>query len=86
MLTPPEGEPQGEERRPGTTLMRCRVCGNEFDPFSFQIVIPGRPESFDRVECAIQAYSLARSETHAEIAAADREASLLRPVHLRPVV
>ena len=71
---------------PETTLKRCRVCGDEFDPFAFQIVIPGRLESFDRVECAIQAYSLAGSEAQGELETADRKASLLRPAHLRPVV
>jgi len=39
-------------------MTRCRVCGREFDPFRFQVVVPGLDQGFDRVECAQQARSL----------------------------
>jgi hypothetical protein len=35
--------------------MRCRVCGREFDPRGFQVVVPGLGMGFDRVECALEA-------------------------------
>jgi hypothetical protein len=35
--------------------MRCRVCGREFDPRGFQVVVPGFGMGFDRVECALEA-------------------------------
>jgi hypothetical protein len=30
----------------------CAVCGTRFDEQRFQVVLLGRVESFDRVECA----------------------------------
>ncbi|MGH3022475.1 MAG: hypothetical protein ACRDNI_02360, partial [Gaiellaceae bacterium] len=35
--------------------MNCPVCGREFSPDGFQIVVPGLGRGFDRVECAIEA-------------------------------
>jgi hypothetical protein len=35
--------------------MSCRVCGREFDPRGFQVVVPGLGMGFDRVECALEA-------------------------------
>jgi hypothetical protein len=35
--------------------MRCRVCGREFDPRGFQVVVPGLGMGFDRVGCALEA-------------------------------
>lgn len=35
--------------------MRCRVCGREFDPRGFQVVVPGLGMGFDRVDCALEA-------------------------------
>jgi hypothetical protein len=35
--------------------MRCRVCGREFDPRGFQVVVPGFGIGFDRVDCALEA-------------------------------
>lgn len=38
--------------------MRCRVCGREFSPSGFQVVVPGLGQGFDRVECALEASAL----------------------------
>ena len=35
--------------------MRCRVCGREFDPRGFQVVVPGLGMGFDQVDCALEA-------------------------------
>jgi hypothetical protein len=35
--------------------MRCRICGREFDPRGFQVVVPGLGMGFDQVECALEA-------------------------------
>jgi hypothetical protein len=35
--------------------MRCRICGREFDPRGFQVVVPGLGLGFDRVDCAFEA-------------------------------
>jgi hypothetical protein len=35
--------------------MRCRICGREFDPRGFQVVVPGLGMGFDRVDCALEA-------------------------------
>jgi hypothetical protein len=35
--------------------MRCRICGREFDPRGFQVVLPGLGLGFDRVDCALEA-------------------------------
>jgi hypothetical protein len=39
-------------------MIRCRVCGREFDPGRFQVVVPGLGQGFDRVECAEEARTL----------------------------
>jgi hypothetical protein len=39
-------------------VARCRVCGREFDPRRFQVVVPALGQGFDRVECAEQALSV----------------------------
>lgn len=33
-------------------MTQCRVCGRDFDPRVFQVVVPGLGQGFDRVECA----------------------------------
>ncbi len=38
--------------------MNCRVCGRQFDPSGFQVVVPGLGTGFDRVECALEASEL----------------------------
>ena len=38
--------------------MHCRVCGREFDPNEFQVVVPGLGEGFHSVECAQAASAL----------------------------
>src|SRR5919108_4192429 len=38
--------------------MRCRVCGREFSPSGFQVVVPGLGQGFDRVDCALEASAL----------------------------
>jgi hypothetical protein len=35
--------------------MRCRICGREFDPRGFQVVVPGLGLGFDRVDCLLEA-------------------------------
>jgi hypothetical protein len=35
--------------------MNCRVCGRQFDPLGYQVMVPGQPHGFDRVECALEA-------------------------------
>jgi hypothetical protein len=34
-------------------LARCDVCGRQYDAESYQVVIPGVSQAFDRVECAL---------------------------------
>jgi hypothetical protein len=34
---------------------RCSVCGGEFDPDVFQVIVPGIPGVFDTFECAREA-------------------------------
>jgi hypothetical protein len=38
--------------------VRCIVCGREFDERGYQLVVPGRTESFDSFECAARARGL----------------------------
>lgn len=38
--------------------MDCRVCGRQFDPMGFQVMVPGLPLGFDRVDCALEAGAL----------------------------
>lgn len=40
-------------------MARCGICGNEFDPLGFQVVVPELGAGFDRIECARQARRLA---------------------------
>ena len=35
--------------------MDCRICGRQFDPLGFQVMVPGLPLGFDRVDCALEA-------------------------------
>ena len=35
--------------------MRCAVCGRDFNPRGFQVVVPGLGRAFDRIECAAEA-------------------------------
>jgi hypothetical protein len=35
--------------------VNCRVCGRQFDPTGFQILVPALKLGFDRVECALEA-------------------------------
>jgi hypothetical protein len=35
--------------------MRCVVCGRDFNPRGFQVVVPGLGRGFDRIECALEA-------------------------------
>ena len=38
--------------------MDCRVCGRQFDPLGYQVVVPGLSHGFDRVDCALEASAL----------------------------
>jgi hypothetical protein len=38
--------------------MNCRVCGRQFDPLGYQVMVPGLPHGFDRVDCALEASAL----------------------------
>jgi hypothetical protein len=40
-------------------VARCDICGTEFDPLGFQVVVPELGAGFDRLECARQARQLA---------------------------
>ncbi|HXV58020.1 MAG TPA: hypothetical protein VD704_09140, partial [Gaiellaceae bacterium] len=62
--------------------MLCRVCGREFDPHGFQVVIPGLGQGFDRVECALEASALGLPPT----ATAAPLATVLRPLPAGPPV
>jgi hypothetical protein len=35
--------------------MRCAICGRDFNPRGFQVVVPGLGRGFDRIECALEA-------------------------------
>ncbi len=35
-------------------MARCETCGNDYDK-SFEVVMEGRPHTFDSFECAIEA-------------------------------
>jgi hypothetical protein len=38
--------------------VNCRICGREFDERGYQLLVPGRAESFDTFECAARAQGL----------------------------
>jgi hypothetical protein len=38
--------------------MDCRVCGRQFDPQGFQVMVPGLKHGFDRVDCALEALAV----------------------------
>lgn len=38
--------------------MNCRVCGRQFDPQGFQVMVPGITHGFDRVDCALEALAV----------------------------
>jgi hypothetical protein len=44
-------------------MARCEICGTEFDPLGFQVVVPELGAAFDRIECARQARQLAPAGT-----------------------
>jgi hypothetical protein len=51
--------------------MNCRVCGRQFDPQGFQVMVPGLTQGFDRVDCALEALAVGLpSERSAEAAPA----------------
>lgn len=56
--------------------MNCRVCGRQFDPTGFQILVPGLKLGFDRVECALEASALGVPPERADEAAPDAGRSL----------
>lgn len=45
--------------------MDCRICGRQFDPLGFQVMVPGLPHGFDRVDCALEASALNPPEPRA---------------------
>ena len=49
-------------------VLRCDVCGTEFDANSYQLLVPGRSGVFDTVECA-SAASVQRGPVPAHTAA-----------------
>ena len=57
----------------------CAVCGNEFDPIAYQIVLPDRLESFDRIECALVARERPTPTARTERKENTAEILLLRP-------
>jgi hypothetical protein len=44
--------------------VNCRVCGRQFDPLGYQVMVPGLPHGFDRVDCALEASALDLPEKH----------------------
>lgn len=40
-------------------MARCPICGTTFDAGAYQVLVPGREEAFDRVDCAARAAALA---------------------------
>ena len=40
-------------------MATCEICGNEFDDRGVQMVVPGLAKSFDSIDCAVRARSLA---------------------------
>ena len=77
-----------ESPEPGMSLVavsRCEVCGKEFDPLVFQIVVPGLAGSFDRIDCALQARELVLVQPR-ELGPARGEAGRVPVPHIRAVV
>ena len=79
--------PENPER--GTSLValsRCEVCGREFDPFAYQIVVPGLGgRSFDGVDCALQARSLLQAQPLRELGPGTSEGGRPPAPHIRSV-
>jgi hypothetical protein len=67
-------------------VSRCDICGKEFDPLVFQIVVPGLPGSFDRIDCALQARDLVQAQPLRELGPAAGEAGRVPVPHIRAVV
>jgi len=67
-------------------VSRCEICGKEFDPLLFQIVVPGLPGSFDRVDCALQARDLVQAQPPRELGPATGDAGRVPVPHIRAVV
>jgi hypothetical protein len=40
-------------------MARCDICGTEFDEQAYQVVLGGRAQAFDRIDCALRARVLA---------------------------
>jgi hypothetical protein len=41
-------------------VARCGICGGDFDPFAYQVVVPELGTGFDKLECARQARGSSR--------------------------
>ena len=67
-------------------LSRCEVCGKEFDPVGYQIVVSGLPGSFDRVDCALQARELLQAQPLRELGPGTGEGGKPTAPHIRAVV
>ena len=63
-------------------LSRCEVCGKEFDPVGYQVVVSGLSGSFDRVDCALQARDLIQAQPLRELGPAGEAPA----PHIRAVV
>jgi hypothetical protein len=59
--------------------VNCRVCGRQFDPTGFQILVPALKLGFDRVECALEASALGLPTERAAEPAEDPGRSLRAP-------
>ena len=76
--------PDSEHGKSIVALSRCEVCGKEFDPLQYQVVVSGLPGSFDEVDCAIQARDLLQMQPLRELGPGSGEG---RPApHIRAVV
>lgn len=63
--------------------MNCRVCGRQFDPQGFQVMVPGLKHGFDRVDCALEALAVGLPPPRAPDAAPAPARAL--PTPLAPV-
>ena len=73
-----------EHGKSHVALSRCEVCGKEFDPLEYQVVVSGLSCSFDRVDCALHARDVLQAQPLRELGPGSGEG---RPApHIRAVV
>ena len=80
------GRSEPEHGKSLVALARCEVCGKEFDPVGYQVVVSGLPGSFDRVDCALQARELLHAQPLRELGPGTGEGGRPSAPHIRAVV